>query len=400
MTFILVHNQSRSSAILADSMLTTEHFAGDDADRHVGVKNGILLPGTIFGLTGNFQEGMRFVIRCRERARSCKDPTQNFAVICDTAKNNFIVSPGCNFQLAISSRHSGEPKHYLIDSKLMDVAEAPSTLELGMGIRELGDIAEAALHTMISEESMAALAETNRRFSQDLWPYLLCFFLNQNSFGSRSKDVQKSRTGGIIHFVQQTADAEYRQKLTMFVFAYNPANTEGMGLFRIQYELVDDNLLVYRKNYEDKGEWQLLLTNYSMRTKAVDHKKFKKEFDAAIKTRIEGPPYFFLMAGVTHWEGVQMCPYIDVFDGKHICADLDDYLEPNLDRILNITGSGRAEEITNQLPRDSRSRCAGISPHPDRRLFPRETSVIEQSGQWKLLNSPRRILDPPFEEQG
>jgi hypothetical protein len=387
MTYILTHNQNGSTAIFADSMLTGKPLDSDDPVRDFGVKNGIVIPGCIYGLSGDFHEATRFVLLCREKAGDCTDPTINFETIQRTAKSGFTVSPGCSFKMALSSRHSGNPQHYRLDSRTMQITEVHDTFELGSGTPALNPVSVAALSTMVSPAAIELLADGSSTVTVDDWPYLLCFFLHQNSFGSREYDLLNVDAGGTIHFVQQTPTAEFRQKTSMYVLAQNLPGFDGIGLYRYRYVFEDDQLLIYTKRYGEKGTWSVLLTNWLQEKVTVDIDEFKSKWNALIKQHTDGPPYYFLVAGLSNWEGEPLIPYIDKFDGRSICADLDDYLEPNLDNLLRRTGVGRGGEVIEELKTHAVGRLVHLSPHSDKRQWPRDFEVIPAgSCKWKTVD--------------
>lgn len=328
MTFIATINRCGSTAIFADSMLTV---GGVDVDFR-SIKNGILLPGSIYGVSGDYDEAMRFVLRCREEADGNRDAAENWSVINRVVDGLFTPKPNREFFIDLSTRHSGKIEHYSFDGRHPKLESMPTCFGRGSGGVVLNALVETIINTMLSEDKIEQFSKSNAGFSVQDWPYMMAFWLHQNSFGHRQYELQKASVGGVFHFVRQTPTSEHRQDIAMYILAGKLPGASHPRLIKYRYAFEEEQLLAYSKPFGGKGMWSLLCMDVS-----IDMDKKQEELDQLIEKHKAGPPYHFLTAGMWDWEDKPMTIFIDAFDGEFIDADLEDYLDPNLnDLLLNL----------------------------------------------------------------
>jgi hypothetical protein len=264
MTFVVGVRRLGTAAIITDSLLTDPR-TGDQ--RFEFLKNGILFPGCIYGVAGSWHRALDFIDTVQAKALGLS-PADAWRVIEQVVEGYASGADGFSwkdttldqFDILLSSRHSGAPELYHLDSSRRQLIRPGSNwYAVGLGVNVLYDVVRQFFSVKLSEESIKAWANFPGRTAASDFPYLLTFFLEQFSFSEfGSAALNKANTGGFFHFLTQDSTSEARQKPSLHLFA---AKTDQVGKYaqfrrRIAFDVhpvLGDTLVFYDKFFGQKG---------------------------------------------------------------------------------------------------------------------------------------------------
>ena len=148
MTYVVGIKRDGIVAIISDSRVTFEH---EGVSNNYALKTGAVFQGCIFGRAGDAQASAKFIKAARGVVGS-KTPSSNWLIFQEFVKS-YPVSTDQHFKLLISSRASGKPKLYELDSRcgLVEVEGDTTWTSIGSGKELLDPIVEKCLNAAIPE---------------------------------------------------------------------------------------------------------------------------------------------------------------------------------------------------------------------------------------------------------
>lgn len=198
MTYVVGVRKGDVDSIHADSQLSANGKLFDVAS----LKCGILFPGCIFGLAGDFEDGLCFVELSRRAVMHLPTMSEQWSMFEQVC---FAYNPGDSlFQMLLSTRVNGHPSFYLYRSEKRGLIVASGDFyTLGSG----GPLYEKRVSRFVTHDfrDMAPAAD---------FPYHLHALLNESLYGEAKADADAHGVGGFFTFVMQDERGEMRQRPT------------------------------------------------------------------------------------------------------------------------------------------------------------------------------------------
>jgi hypothetical protein len=347
MTYVIGIRRFDTTAILVDSAISTYDAAArnfrTDPDA-LAVKNGVLYPGCIYGLAGNPEPAHQFVQKMRSVVATEAGLQEKWEAL--EAAVRIYPFPAAKFQqfeLIISSRHSGVPELFVVDSEtetLRRVHDDIYTLGSGKDFLDVQQVLPFA-GTMLTPDRIIQMERPDNAFKRLDYPYMLAFLVHMSTCGEHGRQLYQAGVGGVVHFIRQDSRSEERQKPSLYVLAFEDPATRARTLYRRRIAVehharIPQVLIVFDKHYDERGEWQVFGHTDSDETDIP-----RDEADSICREILErhrqGAPYYFMAAGVIDWQ--RYCqPFfflVDIPEGRRPWADLTDYLDPFVEDQLN-----------------------------------------------------------------
>jgi tetratricopeptide (TPR) repeat protein len=263
-TYVIGFREFGVNSIVSDARISHDGFGTNTA-----LKTGQLFPGCIFGRSGNEETGRQFILAARTYVQpsvdSCEDNSaeqywtrfQEFVSFYDFPGGAESDTRG--FKMLLSTRSSGNPELYLLDSS--DRVLAPVSdrwISIGSGKALLDPLVE---HDYLSrvEEIARYLEESGIPWS---YPYFLCLWLSELTLSAEQSRLESVGVGGVFHFIYQTATCESPQEPALYVLSMADCDTRTiyLWLYRICYtrgcvaveEVIPPGQLLHAPNGEHK----------------------------------------------------------------------------------------------------------------------------------------------------
>jgi hypothetical protein len=355
---------------VADSLVTEQ--AGHD--RHysfASIKNGVLCSGIVYGVCGDAEGALRFIVDARAALSGTPDPKKNWEELeLFVSRYRFPTPPRGRFGVLLSSRHSGTPRFYSIDSDQERIIESDHDVAfMGSTGVDLEGMCAAFLGAFLNESrSTQFVAQLPGLSPRDI-AHFLVFFLYQQGFGDRSYELQQIGVGGYFNFVWQDADAEGRQSTGLYLIAqaYPERQLLVVHRHRIAFDshpVLGELMVLTDKPQGMPAAWYVLTQNMSDTTISVNEAEL---LDDVIARHGVQPPFEVFVAGSGSVVGRRYCVWPDVrVPGLRPLADLTDNIAPQLARLLELMHEGTFEEWADKLPKDGSILTARVDPWKER----------------------------------
>lgn len=216
-TFVVGIKRFGTAAIIADSLLTSL----DKAPNPGAIKSGVLFPGCIFGICGAWEKA-RGCIRAIQAQCAQGTPSERFEELDRLiVRYQFPIDNRYPFEILLSSRHTGTPEFYLIDSENRSLQHVPrSFITLGEGKKLLDNMLTVYSQTSGSVEHLQRIrrqaTEAGHPILDEDFAHLYAFQLYQSMVGAGG-ELARVRTGGYVHFVFQDSLGERRQRPRVYM---------------------------------------------------------------------------------------------------------------------------------------------------------------------------------------
>lgn len=340
MTQLIALRRAGISSIVADS-LVTQGIGRDRSYDFASIKNGILCPGIIYGVCGDAEGALKFVVDFRAQASGIVDPVDSWKNLERfVSQYSFPQPPRGRFAVLISSRHSGSPCFYCIDSYQERIVACDQDVGfMGSEGADLDAACSAFLGAFLNESRSAELLAKSPHLRPHDIPHFLVFFLYQQGFGDRSYDLQQIGVGGYFSYVWQDGASEGRQSTGLYLVAqaYREKRILVIHRHRIAFDfdpLLGELMVVTEKPHGQPAAWYVLIQNMTDNTVSVAETKL---LDEIIARHSCAPPYDVLLAGSGSALGGRYAVWPDVCaPGLAALADLTDYTAPQLMRFLEF----------------------------------------------------------------
>ena len=219
MTYIVGINLFGRSAIIADTCRTISYRDGriEIMELEGSIKSGQLFPngGCIYGLSGSIPPATEFIGNVK-RHLSAMGADTPLAPVWDEFRKfvgRYEFAENAQFQLLLSTRHSGKPQLFILDSKSREINErSEEIVTLGSG--------KAVLDAHIFEihlQRRDAFSEIFKEFAPLIYPYFYCLWLMEFARGTEQRILKQRGVGGFFHHTVQTATMEKRQDPSIYV---------------------------------------------------------------------------------------------------------------------------------------------------------------------------------------
>jgi hypothetical protein len=283
MTYIVGINQNEITSIICDSRLTfgTSGFDGQNTT----LKSGLFFPGCVYGAAGNADSIRDFIISCKEELTGRYELTEFWDMLISFI-SKYSFPKENNFQLILSSRHSGKPTLYLFDSKTKNIVECEDFVSIGSGKVILDDEFK---NIYLERGALISDLLTQNNGPAFFYPYIYCLWFMEKAQGMEVSILEKHGVGGYFHFTFQTSTAEHRQHPAVYVLS--GANYETRKIYsyvyRIAFEeaclVVDCPIKNERSIIVDSAAWPKI--NHLNEEQIKDYKK-------RINSAVEKQPYY------------------------------------------------------------------------------------------------------------
>ena len=211
MTYVVGIKNGPITVTICDSRVTF-----DDKRReglNYALKNGKLFPGCTYAAVGSAETMRLFVAKCKSKLNFDKHTSELWHDFLELAQNEQFDKKK-TFKLLLSSRHTGEPKFYIFDSKDSSITEEGNFVTLGSGSLLLDGFVEKLYE---SRNSVILEYLTRQEMPRHLFGYFYCLALMELVQGDEYQRYNKAGVGGVFHFSFQTAKAEFRQDPAVYV---------------------------------------------------------------------------------------------------------------------------------------------------------------------------------------
>jgi hypothetical protein len=226
MTYALGLLQEGVSAIITDNRVSTR-FESDD----IALKSGFLFDGCVYGASGNADAIKSFVGICRRYLGGLSGPEDCWTEFLQVAKFHAFGSSG-PFQILLSSRHDGEPKLFILDSRCEDIGNARDGDALGSGAEFLNDTF-TRIHNRAGP-SVARRANEIHGLPLTDYPYLYTLLLMERVKGTEVSQLHRVGVGGVFSFVYQTSEGEWFQRPALYII--HSCRHKHLWVYRVAFE--------------------------------------------------------------------------------------------------------------------------------------------------------------------
>lgn len=296
MTYIIGLKKFGVTAIICDTKTTR----ADRRNSGPALKSGILFPGCIYGCAGDVRSIQRFIEHCKV-VLDGTDTLMGFWTRFRRIVDLYPFEEQSAFQLILSSRHSGEPQLYCLDShkKMQEdhlTAVAKDIVSIGSGTKILDD----ELMRRHNEEAsyisnMLVLEEKAPAYT---YPYYYCLWLMEHAKGLDASKLEDHGVGGFFHFTVQMHDRECRQESAIYILNnpyknYSHEGVRGNYIISWGYRIgfLDNGNVLAIQNTDDYIKDFILMKKPEGVEDADQYKlSLSKEFDRL-------PPYVFCGIG-------------------------------------------------------------------------------------------------------
>lgn len=333
MTYVVGIKRLGTAAIITDSLLTSAAHP----PRIDSIKSGVLFPGCIFGICGNWGRAWECLLSLRAR---CTENTLE-ARFEELARlvyfYNFPRGDHNAFEILLSSRHAGTPEFYLLSSSTERMHPVRGDfIALGSGRQLLDAMFVGYSQSFGSEEN---LQKTRRQgteaghsvFDED-FAHLYAFLLFQSTQGDTGQQLASLRAGGFVHFVFQDGQGERRQKPRLYVLGRcdDHGNLTSVAIQRLAFDEdpVFGDLIVIAEpvGQPPKPQWGVVVQNMTGPPQSI--------VDSIVSRQKAAPLYEILIAGRIDHErkGAETDDYpilVDRWSGTPV-LDLEGHVHPTL----------------------------------------------------------------------
>lgn len=217
MTYIIGFSIDDVNSILSDTRVT---FTVTQQGQNTALKTGVLYPGCIYGIAGNVGNASDFIKWARMYVEDTSDTLKAWEKFKEFTTSVYDFPQGGNdlFQILVSSRHSGQPVFYLLNSSTRELIRCNEDwISLGSGKRLLDPLVQEKYRGNV-EEARQAL-ENVKAPLVIIHPYLLCLMLSELTLTFQRPELEDAKVGGVFNFVYQTNTDDSFQKPALYIFS-------------------------------------------------------------------------------------------------------------------------------------------------------------------------------------
>lgn len=237
MTYLMGLKSGNSVIIASDSRTTgavTHNFVS---------KIGILFPGCIFGICGSARDGAVLLSAIKESTSPTNPVERNWSSLQRIiAAYSYPVEALRHFQILLSTRASGTPQLWLLDSRsgLRRVDSRNGIITLGSGKDVLDEFVHEKINSLTQAVSKTPIA------SRPLVPipFMLCFSLFRKFHLVDRFELEKLGVGGGFHYIYQTDKTEGGQPPSIYVLVDLDTSKELMVWWMTRVMYVQDGFLL------------------------------------------------------------------------------------------------------------------------------------------------------------
>jgi hypothetical protein len=303
-TYVVGIKRCGAAAIITDSLLTSAAYPPDIAS----IKSGVLFPGCIYGICGNWQTAWQCIraIRAGCTQETTRERFEELARL--IARYPFPLGNYNAFEILLSSRHTGAPDFYLIQSETGHMHPVVGDLfTLGSGRQLLNDMLIPYSETLGSDEGLQKLRRQYVAIGHQLldedFAHLYAFLIFQSTHGDMGQQLARLGAGGFVHFIFQDGQGERRQKPRLYMVGSCDKHGHVTGIWaeRLAFDhdpVFGDLIVIVELGGRDglpKPKWSVVVQNKTGRDQAIDD---WRAWVAAIEDRQRAAPlYEILIAG-------------------------------------------------------------------------------------------------------
>ena len=224
MTYVVALSQPGLNSTIVDTRVSWRNRDGEWHGSNSSLKSGLLFPGCMYARIGSVDGSRNFIREFKGsilwKKLSITNAWDRFVEFTE----KYPYEDPLAFKLVLSSRHSGAPEFYVLDSQkglsLLQIDDY-SIATFGSGKEVLDEIVKEKIGTRIQEFLDFTLNNTdageylNPHF---VVPYLMSMWLCQLSLTHRSHDLEQNKVGGVFHFNMQSTTAESGQRPALYIF--------------------------------------------------------------------------------------------------------------------------------------------------------------------------------------
>ena len=297
MTYVIARKIGDETCIIADSLITIESSDGHVRYRF-GLKLGILFEGCIFGVTYDDERPLiKFLALAQDHVQILKTAKEKWDGFCAFAKSYNSYPKERGFQIVLSSRRTGDPELYSLNSNKKVIE--PENNEVTLGSGKL--LIDGQIELLESPSSNFNLESLRKKYGLDPadYPYVYCAILNGQRFGPDAEKFVGFRVGGYYSFVRQTQNNESLQNSAIYVYVKSPEKASNIIKYQFCRTSYFENCLSVMF-HNDKGEWHSLSANPMMTpdlfgvSGAIDTQRLE-EIAKAAERACENEPYYILV---------------------------------------------------------------------------------------------------------
>jgi hypothetical protein len=262
-------------------------------------------------MSGYRQPAVAFIKAVRAQC-SGATPADSFSALQQRiARYPFTPGEHNQFNVLISSRHSGVPEFFLISSETEDIQPVNGdTAALGGGRALLAGMVENFARMVASEDYIRAQHHGMRGCGMPVtdadFPYWYAFLIHQLTFGEAGQDLLKLGVGGCVHFVAQDGTNEWLQRPSLYLLAQTHADDEGADLHirRVAFDSdpeLGDVLVGTDSGPGHQPEWHLIWDNSHLTWDTALVQQLNAEQQARLGAIVmhqqAAPLYHYFLAG-------------------------------------------------------------------------------------------------------
>lgn len=210
MTYIVGVKLRNSTVTICDTRVTFD--GGKRTPENTWLKSGLFFHGCTFAYCDSVYAARKFIIHCKERITGFGTVESFWTKFCECVKTYDFPKGEDSFQLLLSSRASGAPTFYVLDSQtgiLMRRDEDIITLGSGR------DYLDGFVTTNFRQSAITGDAEIDAKIEPTAWMW--CLQLMERVQGLEVGVLNEIGVGGYFHYGYQTPTDEFRQPPAVYI---------------------------------------------------------------------------------------------------------------------------------------------------------------------------------------
>jgi hypothetical protein len=261
MTYVVALSQPGINTLIVDTRVSWKDRDGEWHGSNTSLKSGLLFPGCMYARVGS-SFGSRAFIREFKRSIMWKKPSiTNVWDRFEEFARDYPYEDPLAFKLVLSSRHSGSPDFYVLDSQkglTLVPVDHYSIATFGSGKDVLDEIVKDKIGKRIQEFLEFSL--NNRDVVGSLKPhlmvpYLLSMWLCQLSLIWKKNDLESVKVGGVFHFNMQSGTSESGQRPALYIFNYaTKSDIDEFSIHSWSYRIIIAKGALYLEKHVPEGQ--------------------------------------------------------------------------------------------------------------------------------------------------
>lgn len=225
MTYVIALYQPGLNCLIVDCRVSWEGKNGEWFGSNTSLKSGLFFPRCMFARVGSMFASRMFIKEFKESILGSKATIGQVWSHLEEFTSEYPYDEDSHFKLILSSRHSGSPQFYELDSKEGLSAfdcDANSAVTFGSGKRVLDQYVFSDLKSrMAAFIDFAAADEVATEYLKPalIVPYLMSLWLCELSLTHGSFALERNKVGGVFHFNVQSETAESGQSPALYIFS-------------------------------------------------------------------------------------------------------------------------------------------------------------------------------------